>query len=220
MGLYFSDSRKKKVLSVLTVLLSVSVYLLYFRVILPYYSNSNESLFQGYYGHLGDSKIDVILAPLLNPVSWLKAVFTLSNLKWSFLWLASGLFIFVFRKPWILLALPDIYLILISNGENLRNPNNQYGGIILTPFILSVIMSAAYYERTKSTWKPAVLYFSLVTSVLFFKSPLFQSINDVFIRENSGLYSLALVNEIEGLDKTIPVYTNAVEVLPFAAKKR
>lgn len=83
--------------------------------------------YQGNYAHFGDSLKDVILAPFVQPVTFIKYVLGPARLKFLFWTLAPLAFLPFLGWPALLVAIPGYLMLFMSSGDHRVNPLYHYG---------------------------------------------------------------------------------------------
>ena len=216
---FVCKEKKQKLMAAMVSTVSLLAFGFYFGYVLPYYTGGGESMFNGYYSHLGVSKYEIILAPFLKPLAWFQAIFTATNIEWAALWALSGMGIAVIYSPFFLFALPDMYLLLVANGDNLKHFGNQYGGIMLMPFAISLIFATKKFRRLYPASGKWLCLIGCIIGLSLCNVRFAKSIRMNLMTEGYGLYSLNFTDYLEKIPKGDAIYTNSIEVLPFLARR-
>ena len=164
-------------------IISVSIiwFVLSVLVIIPYFRGSSHFAFSRY-SQFGDSLLGVFIGLIKNPALLFKNIFSESTIRYSFYLLAPLGFLSLFSPIYLLIALPQFMINLLSSFLNSRSFLFHYTSLI-TPFIfISAIYGARniikYIQRKyglKSEQAQKIIAIFLLFSTLFFtylKSPL------------------------------------------------
>jgi len=179
------DIRVKKALSFVFSVLSFIIFYYLIWIAIPNASGSNHFALS-YYSEFGDSPGIVIKNILLDPLKTLGVVFDEKNIKYLYnLFMPVG-FLSIFSPLYLIFALPDLIINLLSNNRQLSDIYYQYTSGIIPFLFVSSIYGFKYILKIVN--KNVLIIYLLITSLLsvYFIGPLPFSKNpntDMFIKQ-------------------------------------
>lgn len=140
---------------------SLTWFILSMSVIIPMSRGGNHFALS-YYGDFGDSPSAIILGLLKNPISITKYIFHIDTFRY-FLFLLGPLgFVSLFAPQYLLIALPEFGINLLSNNWNMRNVVFHYTSVI-QPFVF-IASIYGYYQLY--TWLTKRYNLQIVRTIL------------------------------------------------------
>jgi uncharacterized membrane protein len=206
---------------VAVLVLAVGIWILYFKAILPSIAGRSESMFVSYYGHLGNSMLEVALSPAQRPADFLKALFNASNAVYL---LTMFAFCIPFLdKPrhllWLVPVLPDFAMALLSRYEGIRHPGNQYAGLVVVPVMFVVISGLASWNQwTGKRRQLTTAWLMLAAGATMSTNPL-KVWKATFWGASSAHGSRDFVNRLRAVPKSESIVVTEGTLLPFAAQR-
>lgn len=219
--LAFEKQRNMRATGLVVLVLAVSSWILYFKLILPQIAGRSESMFSGYFGHLGQSMFEVALSPIQKPIEFLKAIFTTSNV--AYLILMFGLCLpFLDRVRawvWLVPVMPDFAVALLSRYDGIRNPGHQYAGLVVVPVAFVAISGLSNWsqwsvrrQRLTVAWSLAMGLFSISTNPV-------KTFKELFWGPASARASRPFVAQLRAVPSSEPIAVTADTLLPFVAQR-
>lgn len=216
-----SREAKLKVCGTAVLTLAVCFWFFYFKGILPAIAGRSESMFLQYYGHLGNSMLEVALSPVQRPFDFLKAIFSASN---AFYLLAMFAFCFPFlNKPrhwmWIIPVLPDFAVALLSRYAGIRNAGHQYAGLVIVPVLFVVMSGYASWDQWSSGRKKWTTAWLLLVAASAISTNPINIWKTTFWGPASAHASRGFVEGLRAVPKSESIVVTAGPLLPFAAQR-
>jgi uncharacterized membrane protein len=161
--LLFQKDKKIKILGILIVLFSSSVFLYLIRYAIPQ-SLGSQHFALAYYSDFGNSPLQVISNIIISPQKTVPIIFETSRLEYlKQIFLPMG-FISIFSPIFLIFAVPDLLINLLSNNSGLRQIYYQYNATI-NPFIF---ISSIFAVKKISKWFPKISRYYIMLYLLFF----------------------------------------------------
>jgi len=132
-GLYIALLKQKKILGFSIFTASVGIFYLLIWHIMPGIKGMNHFALS-FYSDFGDSPSRVVKNIIFSPIQVTKVLFHLNKLEYIYKLFVPIGFISILSPLYLLFALPDLFINLLSNNGNLHQIDYQYTSAI-TPFI-------------------------------------------------------------------------------------
>lgn len=165
MGLYMVIFKRKKVLGLITAVLSFTVlYLLMWKVI-PSATTQGQHFALTYLSDFGDNQNQIMRQILTKPLLVLSTIFQKDRLfyYWQIL-IPTGL-LSLFSPLKMIFAIPELFINSLSNNQLMRQIDYQYNSAI-APFIFITAIDGYYVLRNLIKKLPATLPVVLLAVVL------------------------------------------------------
>lgn len=228
-----SKEKRLKATGIAVCALSAAVFFLYFKMIMPNALSSTintaassdtkaQTLFIGYFSHLGNSIAEVILSPIQRPLDFAKAVFTLPNAVYvSTMFLAVAPLLFLVPRAALVLlpVLPDFAITLLSQGENVKHYGNQYAGLVLVPVLLSACVALREWNTWSEQKRRVVVAWTVACSVAFLYTNPIRIWKLFFFSPEGGLASRPFVAALREVPKEVPLVAMDEPLLPFVGQR-
>lgn len=145
-GLYLIFITKKRSLGVFISISSLIIFYVLFWIAIPHFAQ-DEHFALSFYSDYGDSTSEVFKNVLLNPVQTLQTIFLPDRIDYlKKLFMPLGYISFV-AFPFLIFALPDLSINLISSSPQMHQIYYQYSATI-TPFIfISAIYAVKFINK-------------------------------------------------------------------------
>ncbi len=177
--------KKIRILSIIFTLICFFAFYFLIWIAIPKLSgNSHFAL--SYYKEFGNSPEQVVKSIIVNPINTLNIVFSEKNITYIYNLLLPLGFLPIFSPPYLIFALPDLIINLLSNNKQLSDIYYQYtSGIIPFLFISSIY---GFKFISKKINKNILITYLLITSVAsaYFIGPLPFAKNpntDMFVKQ-------------------------------------
>ena len=139
-------------------------------------ARSGDHLALEYLTYLGNSPIEIIFSPILKPILFFSQVFRIETLEYLKLNLIHTGFLSLLSPLYLIFALPDFFINILSDNPNLRSDQYHYGALI-TPFIyistifgIKKLLKFNLKQISRNTIFYYLLFFILFSAYLY--SPL------------------------------------------------
>ncbi|MDO8659472.1 MAG: DUF2079 domain-containing protein [Candidatus Parcubacteria bacterium] len=162
--LLFTKLKKIKILGAIIIISSLTLFGYLVGVAIPYVAGGKEHFALSYYSNFGNSPAEIIKNVFLSPQKIILIFFESSRLEYlKHLFMPLG-FISFLSPAYLIFAIPDLLIDLLSNNANLREIYYQYTSTI-TPFIF---ISGIYGVRQFSKWFPKIQLLAIALYIIFF----------------------------------------------------
>ncbi len=202
MSLYVYFKTKQKEWLLFSLVSFSSFYFLITKIIPSFRGGSHFAI--SYFKDFGDSPPEIIKNIVFRPTKTGSTIFTLSNFTYVFKLLLPVGFLSVLAPLALIFALPDFFINIFSNNENLKSLTFHYAAAIIPFIYISAIygVKVLHLRMNKSAFKLIGIYF-LASSVVatFFLGTLPGSLHSSIEIYNN---SLANRDKIEKYLSQIP----------------
>lgn len=162
--------RKKKILGSFIFLSFLTAFYLIINFVIPSFRGSSHFALS-YFQDIGGSPGGILKTVITNPYLFFSNLFTFSNLQYLVrLSLPTG-FLSLLSPVYILFALPDLLIGLLSKNENFKSIIFHYGAVII-PFVyiasINSVKKIIYLHRSfPKLIGYYILFFSLLSTYLY-----------------------------------------------------
>jgi uncharacterized membrane protein len=216
-----SKKRDLRITGVLVFCLAVAFWLIYFKMVLPQIAGRSESMFSRYYGHLGQSMLEIVLSPVQKPTEFLRAIFTPSNAAYIFV--MFGLCFPVFDKArhwvWLLPVLPDFLVALLSRYEGIRNPGFQYAGLVVVPIMFCAISGYSAWSEWSTRRRQLTTAWVVAVALSTISVNPLKIWMSMFWGAGSTLASREFVEHLRAVPKADSIVVTDDPLLPFTGQR-
>lgn len=170
------ESKKEKIMHLITTkrtkvglaitFFSLLIFFLLVTKFIPDARGGSDHFALSYYSDFGDSPSQIIKNIIFKPQKTIPLFFTQANLKYFKELLLPVGFLSILSPFYLIFALPDLLINLLSNNQNLKSMNYHYAAVIL-PFIY---ISAIYGIKRILSLKIKVFNHKIITYYLIFIS--------------------------------------------------
>lgn len=165
-GMYIFFKEKKRLAGALLTTIPILIFFYLTSVVIPH-ARGNAHFALSYYSYLGDSTQGIVKNLLLKPQIALSHVFSLSSLSYIHELLIPTGYLALMSPVYIIFALPDLLIYLLSANEGLRSYQYHYGAVILPFIYISTMYSVAFIiKKIKKTFTVKILFYYLLGSLL------------------------------------------------------
>lgn len=191
-GLFLIFKLKKRLIG--TLLFLVSLFLFYFLVAkaIPAARGSHHFALD-YYSYLGDSLIQIVGNAIFKPWIIFQHLVSFSTLAYLFQTLIPTGFLSIFAPVFLIFALPDLAINLLSKDPNLHSYQYHYGAVIVPFVYISAVYGISYIlKRVKFKKVSEVIFYYLIFITiisLYYFSPLPGTKNEDIDIYNTNNYS-------------------------------
>lgn len=173
-GLYFIFKGKKILAGAFLTAVSFGIVFYLMNTLIPH-ARGNVHFALTYYSYIGDSSLGIFRNLLLKPQLIVHQLFSLSTIDYFHkLFFPTG-YLSLLSPLYLIFALPDIAINLLSSNINLRSQGFHYGAIII-PFIYisSIYTSRKIIQKYNNKAEVFLFYYLLTFTILsvYFYSPL------------------------------------------------
>jgi uncharacterized membrane protein/uncharacterized membrane protein YbhN (UPF0104 family) len=173
-GLYFIFKEKKWLAGTLLAVVSFGIFFYLMNTLIPH-ARGNVHFALTYYSYIGDSSLGIFRNLLLKPQLIVHQLFSLSTMDYFHkLFFPTG-YLSLLSPLYLIFALPDIAINLLSSNINLRSQGFHYGAIII-PFIYisSIYASQKIIKKYNKKAEGFLFYYLIAVTLLsvYFYSPL------------------------------------------------
>lgn len=207
-GVYFFFFAKKKLLGTAIAAISLALFYLLIWKWIPA-ARGGQHFALAYYSDFGQTPGQVIKNIILSPGKILMRIFGPTRLNYLFALFAPLGFLALFAPFFLLFALPDLLINLLSSDPTMQQIYYQYTAVI-TPFlfIATVYGIKNILQKYKKLSPTFFIYFLAITSFLcaYIYGPLFGTLNpniDMFIKPQPN--STAIANFLQHIPKKLSV---------------
>ncbi|MDP2585804.1 MAG: DUF2079 domain-containing protein, partial [Candidatus Levybacteria bacterium] len=154
---------KTKILGITIIIVSLSLFYYLMSIAIPQ-ALGGQHFALGYFSDFGNSPAEVIKNVIFSPEKIITLLFEKSRLEYlRHLFMPIG-FISLLSPAYLIFAIPNLLIGLLSNNSNLRQIYYQYTSTI-TPFIF---ISGIYGTRQFIKWFPKIPKYYIATYLLIF----------------------------------------------------
>jgi uncharacterized membrane protein len=206
-GIFIFLVPKKKILGGTVFLISASIFAGLIWYIIPHNLGSQHFALS-YYSEFGDSPMEIIKTVIFSPLKIIGTILNPERLKYiNQLFLPLG-FLSLLSPLFLVFAIPDLLINLLSNNSQLHQIYYQYTAAI-TPFIfVTAIMGVAFLKKIT---KLPIIFFTIYLLVISLVSAYFFGPLPGASESNLDMYTRQL-NDKDFIDKYLSAIPKRLSV--------
>lgn len=149
MGIWYAVSRRRYAVGAAIAVAGIAVTTLALEVVVPHFSESNESAFYGRYEDVGGSPLGLVATAVTDPLQPLSVAFDERGLEYLAGLLLPLVLLPVLAPLALVVAIPELALNLLSATPTQTSVHYHYTGALTPALMAAAVLGAARIARTR-----------------------------------------------------------------------